>query len=629
MVLVSVEKKIKFVFQLLLLILVLTIPSFSWAYCKGENKRDNCTDYGKATSLLMRGDYEVVWKHLSHPLSVAKNYYTKISRERFNKLIVETKNFIEIAGPLAEKKPDLAFYVAATIRRGYWSLRGFGYGDEGRRKKRDLLVKQIRFFELALGSNDFWIKTLSSEILGDINYNGALSDVGIPPYLVGTNYEKSTKYYSMCGDICADRYVVSYFLSSKRREGIKFIKNLKGFPKKVTRDSFTQTWIAERKYQYLWAIYKFGMFGEKKNNKTANNYYELIKKGIDAEPNFKNDADKGDDIYWLASNFTKNYPTTGVSRPMFPESEEVELLLLKKALGKRHAKAAIRLSEKYREGDGVRKDFLRSNALLNLAVEFEKDPEEKKQHRSLLEAYERKWQLTNSQIIYSQQLSGKILKEIKKSKKKKEKPKNISGTGFFVSGNGHIITNQHVISGCRTITISSAGKAQKASIVVDDVRNDVALLKTSKGSSFAFIRGGRGIRQGDDIIAYGFPLSGILSSSAKVTKGTVNSLSGLGDDFRYMQISAPVQPGNSGGPLLDAGGNVVGIITAKINAAAIQKVTGDIPQNINFALKSSVIKDLLDANEVNYETRQFSKEMETPDIVSLASKFTVQIQCEK
>ena len=162
---------------------------------------------------------------------------------------------------------------------------------------------------------------------------------------------------------------------------------------------------------------------------------------------------------------------------------------------------------------------------------------------------------------------------------------------------------------------------------MEDVRNDVALLKGEKNKNIAFIRGGRGIRQGDDIIAYGYPLSGILSSSAKVTTGTVNSLSGLGDDFRYMQVSAPVQPGNSGGPLLDKGGNVVGIVTAKINAMKIQKATGDIPQNINFALKSSIVKDLLDANEIDYETRASRKELSTSDIVAVAKKFTVKIQC--
>ena len=94
-----------------------------------------------------------------------------------------------------------------------------------------------------------------------------------------------------------------------------------------------------------------------------------------------------------------------------------------------------------------------------------------------------------------------------------------------------------------------------------------------------------------------------------------------------MQISAPVQPGNSGGPLLDKGGNVVGIVTAKINALEVQKATGDFPQNINFALKSSVVKDLLDANNINYETRETGKKMSTSDIVVEAKKYTVRVQC--
>ena len=184
-----------------------------------------------------------------------------------------------------------------------------------------------------------------------------------------------------------------------------------------------------------------------------------------------------------------------------------------------------------------------------------------------------------------------------------------------------------MVNKCSSITIKQNKKDIPASLIVSDVRNDVALLKAGETNSMAYIRGGRGVRQGDSIIAYGYPLSNILSSSAKVTTGMVNSLSGLGDDFRYMQISAPVQPGNSGGPLIDTSGNVVGVVSSKLNAAEIQKTTGDIPQNINFALKSSVIKDLLDANEINYETRPFLQDFSVADIIEDASKYTVQIHC--
>jgi S1-C subfamily serine protease len=92
------------------------------------------------------------------------------------------------------------------------------------------------------------------------------------------------------------------------------------------------------------------------------------------------------------------------------------------------------------------------------------------------------------------------------------------------------------------------------------------------------------------LVSLGYPLSGLLSSDANVSVGNVSALAGLRDDSRYLQISAPVQPGNSGGPLLDASGHLVGIVTAKLDAVRLARFTGDIPQNVNFALKTEVAR---------------------------------------
>ncbi len=96
------------------------------------------------------------------------------------------------------------------------------------------------------------------------------------------------------------------------------------------------------------------------------------------------------------------------------------------------------------------------------------------------------------------------------------------------------------------------------------------------------------MRQGEDIVVYGFPLPGVLSSGGNVSTGNVTALTGLGDDSRFLQISAPVQPGNGGGPLLDRSGNVVGVVVSKLNALSVASATGDVPQNVNFAIKASV-----------------------------------------
>ena len=99
------------------------------------------------------------------------------------------------------------------------------------------------------------------------------------------------------------------------------------------------------------------------------------------------------------------------------------------------------------------------------------------------------------------------------------------------------------------------------------------------------------------------------------------------NDFRFLQISAPVQPGNSGGPLLDASGHIIGVNTSKLNALVMAVVTGDIPQNVNFALKDSVARIFLDANQVNYKTEPSKKKLEPADIGEKAREFTLRLEC--
>jgi S1-C subfamily serine protease len=170
----------------------------------------------------------------------------------------------------------------------------------------------------------------------------------------------------------------------------------------------------------------------------------------------------------------------------------------------------------------------------------------------------------------------------------------------------------------------------RAPVVATDQKNDLALLLLpSPPSALAAFREGRGIRLGDGVVTFGFPLRGVLASAANLTTGTVSALAGLGDDSRYIQITAPVQPGNSGGPLLDASGNVVGVVVGKLDALAIARKTGDIPQNVNFAINASVARAFLDANGVDYETRASSQPLQTADVGERARAFTAVVECWK
>ena len=179
-----------------------------------------------------------------------------------------------------------------------------------------------------------------------------------------------------------------------------------------------------------------------------------------------------------------------------------------------------------------------------------------------------------------------------------------SGSGVVIGAHGEILTNAHVVENCAQITVrSSSGDSTAAPLVARDEKNDLAVVRSKLPlSSVAVFRDRGPVRAGDAVVVLGYPLSGLLATSANLSVGNVSALAGLGDDSRYLQISAPVQPGNSGGPLLDASGHIVGIVTAKLDAALVARFTGDIPQNVNFALKAEVARTFLDSNGIAYQT---------------------------
>jgi S1-C subfamily serine protease len=205
-----------------------------------------------------------------------------------------------------------------------------------------------------------------------------------------------------------------------------------------------------------------------------------------------------------------------------------------------------------------------------------------------------------------------------------------AGTGFVISATGQIITNHHVVAGCTgDIHGNLSGEpATTLRLVSSDESNDLALLQGPAGSfkDFARIRD-RAIRSGDSVVAIGYPFHGLLTSDFTVTTGIASSLSGILNDTRYLQISAAVQPGNSGGPLLDTSGQIVGMVSAKINALKFVRATGNIPENINFAIKTGALRDFLDNSVVPYQTAEPKGELKTAEIAGAARAYTLLISC--
>ena len=178
------------------------------------------------------------------------------------------------------------------------------------------------------------------------------------------------------------------------------------------------------------------------------------------------------------------------------------------------------------------------------------------------------------------------------------------------------------------MTVSIDGVDKPVMVESVDEANDLALLKSPTGSPApATFRQSRRANLGEQVVVAGYPLSGLLSAGLNVTTGTISALAGLGDNPRVIQITAPVQSGNSGGPLLDKSGHVIGVVVSKLNAAKAFKVTGDIPQNINFAIKGSLVRGFLDIHGVDYRTGTETAAVGSEAVAAMAQGFVVSVGC--
>ena len=174
-----------------------------------------------------------------------------------------------------------------------------------------------------------------------------------------------------------------------------------------------------------------------------------------------------------------------------------------------------------------------------------------------------------------------------------------SGSGFAISQDGHVITNNHVIEGCQNVKIHHKGNTVSAKVLTFDPRNDIALLKGDFRPSTVFPLSNQKPELLQDIYVAGYPFGRKVSTSVKVTKGIVSSLTGIGNNFSNIQIDAALQPGNSGGPILNDRGNVVGVAVSKLDIKKILKSYGTIPENTNFGVKTSVVKSITDSVNVS------------------------------
>lgn len=204
-----------------------------------------------------------------------------------------------------------------------------------------------------------------------------------------------------------------------------------------------------------------------------------------------------------------------------------------------------------------------------------------------------------------------------------------TGSGFYVTTTGHLVSNNHVVAGCAEVRVSEGDRSIPVKVLATDPERDLALVQLPHGvaATVAFREGPA--KLGENVVVMGFPLSGLLTSDAVVTTGIVSALAGPRDDRHLLQISAPVQPGNSGGPLLDSSGRLVGVVVATLSTLKIAQLTGAIPENINFAIKAEEARAFLKAHNVAVAAPPLSKEISTAAVADQALKYTVRLECWK
>ncbi len=201
------------------------------------------------------------------------------------------------------------------------------------------------------------------------------------------------------------------------------------------------------------------------------------------------------------------------------------------------------------------------------------------------------------------------------------------GTGFFVSAAGHALTNHHVVDGCSRVATVIEGQMLPSHVVRVDKQNDLALVRAQvpKTVLFATFRAAPGIRVGEEVVAAGFPFPQVLQNGLNVTRGNVSAMGGIGGNTAEMQMTAPIQPGNSGGPLFDMSGHVVGVVVSRLNEVAMKTAT----QNVNYSVQGSVDRLFLESNGVRASEAQSLRDIKIGDLSDAAREYTYQIVCYK
>ena len=265
-----------------------------------------------------------------------------------------------------------------------------------------------------------------------------------------------------------------------------------------------------------------------------------------------------------------------------------------------------------------------------------KEAERLAQERRLLEEERKRWE------------ASRRIDEENKQQSKEQSLQSGTGSGFFVSRMGHVVTNAHVVKSCTKVMVGdNANKQVPAKVINTDSSNDLALLKLSSldlasAESKSLIQklsivvvplASKGllrsedVRLGEKVLVAGYPFGDIFSNTIKVTSGIVSATRGAGDDTGQFQLDAAVQPGNSGGPIYDSSGNIVGVVISQLDKLKVAKAIGSLPENVNFGIKASTVRQFLISSGLPSKKAEQTHEKSTEQLAEIAQNQALMVMC--
>jgi TPR repeat protein len=295
---------------------------------------------------------------------------------------------------------------------------------------------------------------------------------------------------------------------------------------------------------------------------------------------------------------------------------------LNTAAGAGNLWAMATLAELYREGLALSRDYQRAYTWATIALARGHTGQSLRAARDELEKL-----LTPEQVASAQRAAREWSPKAPQTARASNTPASApvaagNGTAFFVSADGHALTNHHVVRNCTRLSTTEFGNA---TVVFQDESADLAIVRTEKPpASWARFRSAAP-RLGETVYAFGFPLYGRLATSGNFTAGVISSLAGAGNNAARIQITAQIQPGNSGGPVLDEQGRVVGVTVATLRIEAAG--TTVVPQNVNFAVNGTIAQEKLASSGVAASLAPDARALRPDEVAEIARQYSTVLQC--